>query len=609
MRVRNERSSVWHSAASAAVLLPAFLAFAGCAGPTNEPEVPADPTRAVLERLTLEQKVGQLFVLFGYARDEGAERERLLDAIHEIAPGGVIVSLGTAAQAARFVGETQRAAAASGAGLPLLVAGDFERGLAFRLRDTTDFGPAMLLGATGRPELATAAGRATAVEGRALGCHWSFAPVVDINSNPSNPIIDVRAFGGEAELVARFGSAYVEGLQRGLGPDRGMIACLKHFPGHGDVDSDSHLVLSTVHGTRAELERRELLPFRDVLGGGAASVMVGHLAVPALDDRPGVPATMSEPILNGVLRERFEFDGLVVTDALDMGAVSGARPPAEVAIRALLAGADVLLMPPDPRAVRDAVVAAVEDGRVPVERLDEAVGRILRAKRRVGLIGPDGRVRADVGPRPEWRDALRTEEHLAIARQIAADGLVLVRDPEGRVPMRAGGGATVLVQVTDAWYPGERDPRGARLAERLGAWCESAGGGAFRSFAFHAAATAWEQAEVLAEIERAARVVLVLHTGVRGGVGRIGLPEFAERLAAAVAGHARGYVVGCCSPYVLPDFDEGRTAILCAFGSSTEIDDAIVDGLVGAAPVRGRLPVPVPGLRIGEARHRAGEPR
>ncbi|MGB3969615.1 MAG: glycoside hydrolase family 3 N-terminal domain-containing protein, partial [Planctomycetota bacterium] len=348
-----------------------------------------DPATELLARLSLEEKAGQLFMSWSLSRVEGKDgasnHDRLLAWVRDAGLGGVILSLGTVADAAMLIPKLQSAAK-----VPLLLAGDFEGGVWFRLTGATELGNQMLVGATGSPALAEAMGRVTGEEARALGFHQVFAPVLDVNSNPANPIINVRSFGEDAQLVARLGAAFARGV-RGAG----LVACGKHFPGHGDVDTDSHLALPTVPGDGASLRARELLPFAVAAKEGLESVMTGHLGVPGLGEDPAVPATLSSKILGGVLRGELGFTGLVVTDALDMGGVKNKLPPAEVAVQALLAGADVLLMPPDPLVARAAVVEAVQAGRVPLARLDDAVLRILRMKARVGLLAGGGRTAPD----------------------------------------------------------------------------------------------------------------------------------------------------------------------------------------------------------------------
>ena len=231
------------------------------------------------------------------------------------------------------------------------------------------------------PEDAYTMGKITALEAKAAGVPWVFAPDADVNSNPDNPIINTRSFGEDPARVSEFVAAFVRGVE-----ENGGLATAKHFPGHGDTSTDSHLDLPTVTSDLAHLDRVELAPFRAAIAAGVSTIMTGHLSVPALEPDPDLPATMSPKIIDRPASgAKWAFDGLVVTDALDMGGVTVRYPPGEVAVRSILAGADVLLVPPVLDAALEAVRDAVASGRIPMSRLDEAVMRVLRAKAKLGL--------------------------------------------------------------------------------------------------------------------------------------------------------------------------------------------------------------------------------
>ncbi|GAB4137687.1 MAG: glycoside hydrolase family 3 N-terminal domain-containing protein [Planctomycetota bacterium] len=524
----------------------------------------------ILSSLTLEQKAGQLFVswiLASSVRDE-AELGELERRIAEVGLGGVIASLGTVEDAADLAARLQRSAR-----IPLLLAGDFEGGVAFRFRGATDMGNQMLVGATGLVRLARAMGEVTAGEAKALGYHWVLAPVLDVNSDPANPIINVRSFGEDPSRVAAMGRAFAAGVRA-----RGLIPCGKHFPGHGDVTTDSHLDLPTVPGGAERLRAVELVPFAAACADGLETVMTGHLSVPGLGERPDVPATLSTRILSGVLRGELGFSGAVVTDALDMGGARKKLPPEEVAVRALAAGADVLLMPPDPLAARDAIVKAVREGRVPEARLDEAVSRILRLKQRAGLL--DGRGGVD----PSWRRLVGTPAAERIADEIAERGMTLVLDREGLLPLPRDGG-TLLVHVLDrdsdeAGRAFEQALAGCVAAESLRLSDRSSGE------AIEAAARA---------IREARRVLFALHVRVRSYSGRIGLPPGLDRILAAAGGRKQVAAVSFGNPYLIADLPSAGL-YLCAYASGPRVERAAALALRGEAPVTGRLPVSIPGV-------------
>src|SRR5258708_37138489 len=258
--------------------------------------------------------------------------------------------------------------------LPLLVGADFERGAAMRLDEGTSFPTAMALAAAGNPRDAYTMGKVTALEARAVGIQWVYAPDADVNNNPGNPIINTRSFGEDPARVAEFVKEFVRGVE-----ENGALATAKHFPGHGDTASDSHIDLPVIHADRERLEQLEFVPFRAAISAGVSSIMTGHLSVPALEPDPNTPATLSSRILTDLLRNELHFEGLVVTDAMDMGGITVRYAPGDAAVRAFEAGAYALLMPP----VADPAFAgsqnAMKSGRISRERLDISLRRILQA--------------------------------------------------------------------------------------------------------------------------------------------------------------------------------------------------------------------------------------
>ncbi len=536
-----------------------------------------DPADALLAKLSLPEKAGQVLMVWSLSREAGqaSTRQHLLGQVASVGLGGVVISLGSAAEAAAWVAELQKAAK-----LPLLIAGDFESGCAFRLSGATDAGKAMMLGAAGSAALVEESARVTAREALALGVQWNFAPVVDVNVNPDNPIINLRSFGEDPALVARLAAAYVRGVQA-----EGMLATAKHFPGHGDVASDSHLTMPTVPGDRARLDAVELLPFRAAIGADVAAIMTGHLSVPGLGEAPEVPATLSTRIVGEVLRKELGYQGIVVTDALDMGGVKGKHDPVDVALRALVAGADLLLMPPDPERTRDAIVAAVQEGRVPAARLDDAVRKLLRAKARVGLLGGKGL------PAEDWRAVLADPRHAALAARAAQAGLTLVRDGVGLLPIRK---EMRVVAITLA--DGE-DARGEGFEREL------------REVATVVAAHRLHPKSDAQAIAAAAKALgggdlplVAMHVRVRAYSGRLGLPGEFEPVLEALRANPRAVVVSFGSPYLARSFPEVST-YLCAYDGTPWTEAAVAAGLSLQRPVTGRLPVTIPGVASrGEGR-------
>lgn len=547
----------------AALAAVALFAFA----PARAQQTPEQ----CLASLSLQQKAGQLFMSWSLASSvhDAPKREQLLAWVKDVGLGGVILSLGTVQDAAELVPLLQQQAK-----VPLLLAGDFEGGVAFRLQGATDMGNQMLVGATGLVRLARAMGEVTGEEAKALGFHWVFGPVLDVNSNPQNPIINVRSYGEDPQRVAAMGTACLLGIQ-----GQGLLACGKHFPGHGDVDSDSHLQLPTVPGDRQRLEQVELVPFAAASKAGLRSIMTGHLAVPGLGEDPAIPATLSSRILQGVLRGELGFQGLIVTDALDMGGVRNKLSPGEVAVRALLAGADVLLMPPDPVAARDAVVAAVQSGRLPEARLDEAVLRILFEKQKVLLL--DGKGRVD----PQWQQRVGSKASALVADEIATRGITLVQDQRGLLPLPRHGKA-LLVQLLDQDDAGAGQALLAGLQDQLGQ---------APPVRLSAASTAAEVAAAVAAVQQAEAVVLALFVKVRSYSGHIGLPPSLQPVVAALQPQQRVVAVSFGNPYLISAMPQVST-YLCAYAGGERLERAVAAALCGEAPITGRLPVGIPGV-------------
>jgi len=485
-----------------------------------------------LEKMSLEEKAGRLLMVWSYSKEQrqAPARKRLFALAREGVIGGVVLSLGHRDEALRLIQELQQQAK-----YRLLIAGDFETGLSFRLEGTTHLGTAMLIGATGLSRLAHDAGRITAVEGNALGFHMNFGPVLDVNNNPDNPIINVRSFGGDPTAVARLGAAMIHGLQ-----SQGMVATGKHFPGHGDVSKDSHLVLPTVTGDRQKLDSTELLPFQTAIQARVAAIMTAHLAVPGLGEQPSVPATLSRKILTGVLRKDLGFDGVIVTDALDMGGITKVvDDPEEAPLRALLAGADLLLMPKDPERARDVIVAAVKSGRLAQSRLDGSVLKLLRL-----LPGSKPRV-AEAGS--------RKLDPSATAAEIARRGLTLVKDDKGMLPLQPHAGI-VLLDLCGCSLGKQLQQLGLEFANK-------------KTFAD-------------------ARTLIVAADGKK---------PLEDDILVAIRRHPRAIVLSFGNPYLIRSFP-GVSTYVCAYDRGEGMEQAAALALVGKQPFTGRLPIRIPGV-------------
>lgn len=549
-----------------------------------------------LAKLTLRQAVAQLVVPWiagGYASETDPELQELLGWVEQ-GLGGVSISIGVPDA---YVAKLNRLQ--SRALVPLLVTSDFENGgPGMRLNHSyaipsllaqgggTSFPPTMAFGAAGDEGLAFQYGRVTAEEARAVGVHWLFAPVLDVNSNPANPVIATRSFGEDPETVGRLGAAFVRGARAG-----GALSTAKHFPGHGDTRTDSHVVLPVVAADRARLDRVELAPFRTAVEAGVDAVMTAHVAVPQVlgDERP---ATLSPYFMTDVLRDEMGFGGILFTDALRMGAITDGYGAGEAAVLSLEAGSDVLLAPDGIGATIDAVERAVESGRVSRARINQSARRLLEAKARLGL-HRERRVDPDAVAR-----RVGTADNRALAERAAARSITLVRDRDGAVPLARG---TLVTSVTWA-----RD--GDLLAGRtFDAALGSLAGRVERVRV--GPETPWPVYDSLLHAvaglgaaDPAAVVVLGVYAPPRSGVGATVLPSelraFAEGLDRMRPGGAVAVSFG--GPYVLSAFP-GVGSYMVAWGEREVSQRAAARALAGAEAIGGRLPVSIPPLhQVGE---------
>ncbi|HVW09229.1 MAG TPA: glycoside hydrolase family 3 protein, partial [Bryobacteraceae bacterium] len=383
--------------------------------------------------LTLREKIAQLVIVpfNGHPLRHSRDSTRFLNFIsHEHVGGMILVNTAegrltakpNAIETALFINRMQRLAK-----IPLLVAGDFERGVSMRIDGTTVFPQAMAFTASGDPGEARIEGEITAKESRAIGFQWLFFPDADVNNNPDNPIINIRSYGENPADVSRFVSAFIEGAHAASGAH--VLVTAKHFPGHGDTATDTHMNLATITADRPRLESVEWAPFRAAIASGVDAIMTAHIAVPALDES-GLPSTLSPKILTGILRDELGFQGIIVTDALDMGGIVNGFGAGDASVRALEAGADVLLMPADPKAAIDAVEAAVKSGRLTQARIERSVMRLLRAKAQLGL------ATSKLVNLQQLTARVDTPASNAAAQRIADRSVTLVRNEGGIIPLR-----------------------------------------------------------------------------------------------------------------------------------------------------------------------------
>jgi beta-N-acetylhexosaminidase len=558
--------------------------------------------RSTLAGMSVEQKVGQLLVSSfqssfistdSRAFDELAKtaREYHVGGFHvfgatERAPGVLLnptystVILGQPMAAASTINRLQAIAA-----VPLLNTADFETGVGFRIQGATAFPRAMAFGAAGDEKLAYEAGRVTGEEARALGVHVNFAPVVDVNNNPRNPVINTRSFGEEPGLVGRLASAYIRGLQ-----SAGVTATLKHFPGHGDTDVDSHIGLPVIKQPRERLDTIELPPFRAGIAAGAAAVMTGHIQMPSLDPSPATPTTLSGPIVTGLLRKELGFNGLIYTDSMGMQGVTAMHAPGPAAVLAIKAGNDVVLHSPDDGSAFAGLVEAVKSGDIPMARVEASVERILRAKARAGLH------RSRTVDLEKIPSLVGTRANQAIADEVSRRSMTLVKDERNQVPLKLPRDAQVLyLSVLD--YPsGWRIAAPSRtfIPELRQRWPN------VTAIELSDRTTASEIELVRAMVPRFDAIVASVFVRAASASGRMdlapGLQALLQQIARQTNTSKKPYVaVFFGNPYAAMFLRE-LPAMVLTYDFYDRAEASAVRAIAGEAAIGGKLPITLPDM-------------
>jgi len=554
---------------------------------------------ATLKKMSLEQIVGQMiFAPFNstYMSSDTDDYDKLVKLVHETQIGGVIAFGGTEPIPQVMLNDTYGAVVLgqplelasilnrlqSISTLPLLTSSDFEWGVQMRIAGATKFPRAMAFGATGEPQLAYEAGKVIGAESRAIGVHVDFAPVADVNNNPRNPVINIRSFGEDPARVGAMVASFAKGLQ-----DAGMLATLKHFPGHGDTDTDSHLGLPLIPHARERLEAVELPPFKSGIAAGASGVMVAHIERPAIDPVKQ-PATFSPTVIGTFLRPG--FDGLIYSDSMKMAAITKMATPGEGAVRAVKAGIDVILDSPDSAAASAAIVAAVTAGDIPRARVEASARRILEAKARLGLhrtrlVNLDS-VPLTVGGRA----------HDAIARSISERSITLIKDARNNVPLATPRTGSVLyLSVLD--YPsGWRIAAPSRkfIPELKARWPNT------ESVEISDRATPSELDLVRAMADNYDAIVAGVFVRASSASGRLDLAppvvKLLQDVARASERRSQPFVaVFFGNPYT-PMFVPEVPAMIMTYDFSDYAETSAVKALAGEIAIGGRLPIGLPGL-------------
>lgn len=537
-----------------------------------------------LKSLTPRERIAQLFVIPFSGQPVNTHSKEYRKFVHLVSQehvGGLIlvnvtngrlVAKADPLEVASFLNRMQKLAK-----VPLLVSGDFERGASMRLESTTLFPHAMAFTAGRDPNAAKVEGEITARESRAVGVQWLFFPVADVNNNPDNPVINIRSFGENPQDVAAYVDAFIEGAHSV--PGSRVLTTAKHFPGHGDTATDSHINMAAIPGDRARLDQVEFVPFKSAIKAGVDSIMTAHLAVPALDS-PDTPATLSTKILSGVLRDELNFKGIIVTDALEMGGIAKGFSNGEASIRALESGADVLLMPPDPEAAIDAVAAALKKGRITQARIDNSVRRILLAKAHVGL---HKRRLVDL---EEIHTVVNSPESVAAAQQIADRAVTLLRNDGAFFPLKSARD-TVFVVMTE----GRAAVQGLAFTAELRKRIPNA-----NLIQLDSTLSDADLQQALQRATAAGRIVVAAYASVASYRGNLalggGYPAFVKGLVDSKKPVA---LISLGNPYLWRAFPE-VAAYMTTYTPVPTGEIAAVKALWGDITIGGKLPVTIPGL-------------
>ena len=540
-------------------------------------------TDSVLASLTLREKAAQIvwpWVLGDYVSGDSPQWRRLTQYIQQDKVGGFIISVGSPMEVAAKLNAFQ-----SMTTVPLLFGADLEAGAGFRARggyfvpNAIDLGgaivfpPEMAIGATGDTTLAYEQGRLTAQEGRALGIHIAYAPVLDVNNNPDNPVINTRSYGEDPDLVARMGVAFIHGLQ-----GHGMIATGKHFPGHGDTGVNSHLALPVVTASRSRLDTVELVPFRAAVKGGVGAIMSFHGVMPALDSS-NVPGTLSSKVLTGLLRGEMGFKGIIISDAMDMRGVLDQFGAAEAAKRGIAAGIDVLIQPSDVAQTIDAVVAGVNEGRYTAARLDSSVRRVLETKRRLGL------AQKKLVDLNALRFLVGDSSNVQVARRVAEKSITLVKDSLRLIPLSVPSARVLsitLARRTDL-------PAGNAFNAELRSGLPN-----LRTEFVATEDAALNYPRLIAAADSADVTIVSSYMGQGSDVVTLNAPQPFTNFVQTLAQRGRKpIVVSFGNPYLLQQLPWVGT-YLVAWGGFPVSQTAAARALLGTSAISGHLPISIP---------------
>ncbi|PYS66023.1 MAG: hypothetical protein DMF74_02245 [Acidobacteria bacterium] len=555
-----------------------------------------------LRKMSLDEKIGQLICAAVNATFLNQDSEAFKALRHQVVDnhvGGIILFRGPVYESVVLVNRMQQLAKH-----PLLISADLEAGSGMRFDDTVNFPWNMAIAATGNPDYARREGELTAREARAMGVQQIYAPVADVNNNAANPVINVRSYGEDPTDVARFVAAFVEGAQRG-----GVIATAKHFPGHGDTATDSHRGLPEIDVTRERLNSVELVPFRAAVNAGVGAVMDGHIGLPLIDStvisplprdlklRPidtdengeivnakGTMPTTLSPVMNGILRNDLHFDGLIVTDAMSMSGLTLYFTQEEASVRALEAGADLLLKPADPDASLRGVRDAVKSGRLTEQRLEQSARKVLAAKYDLGL------VQQRLTPLDEIDRVVAGKQAVALSEEIAEHAITLVRNDAKLLPMQITPAKRIFnLAITNG------DDRLWIAQTFVGTMARA--GVKIETIVLDDRSADAEVKKALDYAGKADIVIVSMYGRVRTGQARsVALPEPGMKALNELIDRTAPLIgISFGNPYLLLSVPKLQT-YLVAYGDMPSLQEAAAEALAGKIEITGRLPISLPGL-------------
>ena len=528
-----------------------------------------------LRSMTLREKIGQMIVmpLSGeFANVNSAKFKEMRRQITELKVGGFTLFRGEANSIAVLTNEAQRLAK-----IPLFFSADYERGLRMQLRTGTPFTTNMGVAASGDVNAAYNQGKIICQEMRAIGANWLFAPVADVNNNPDNPVINIRSFGADPKRVGEFVAAEVRGVR-----EANCLATLKHFPGHGNTATDSHIGLSVISANRAELNATEIAPFKRTIEAGVDAIMTAHLAVPNVTG-DNLPATLNPKIINDILRKDLKFDGIISTDSMEMGAITKAYPNGASAVSAIKAGVDVVLFPPNADAAISAIEAAVGSGEITEERLNQSVRRLLNAKYRIGLF--TNRF-VDL---TAANTAIEKPENIAEAMRVAEKSITLLRNETDFLPLSKESARKTLFVIIAA---DDDAIEGATLTIEIAKRHLNA-----KIIKLDFRSNADDYAEVLSEAKTYDSIILAPFVKRAAAKGTVALPENQAAFVKALLAlnNKKVGVIAFGNPYMIRQFPEAKTyAVTYAIEEIAQTAAARV--MFGEVRFQGKLPVTIPSL-------------